>query len=98
MVVRDDISDDGLLIGMVYADICKKKTSQAVIVCLTARCRSCETRMDFTFWVQKFGETQVLLGQVEGVLQVVVSVGLLQFVEINQVWPGKIKSIESSGY
>lgn len=50
--------------------------------------------MDFTFRVQKFGEAQVLLGQVEGVLQVVVSVGLLQFVEINQVWPEKMDSVE----
>lgn len=95
MVVRDDVSDDGLLVGMVHADICKTDVT-----------RSCDRAFDreavrpgwtFTFWVQEFGETQVLLGQVEGVLQVVVSVGLLQFVEINQVWPGKIKSVESQG-
>lgn len=61
-------------------------------------CRSCESRTALTFGVQEFGEPQVLLRQVEGVLQVVVSVGLLQFVEINQVWPGKIASIENEGY
>lgn len=38
-----------------------------------------------TFRVQQLGETQVLLGQVEGILQVVVGVGLLQLIEVDQV-------------
>ena len=38
-----------------------------------------------TFRVQQLGEAQVLLGQVEGVLQVVVSVGLLQLVKVDQI-------------
>lgn len=40
-----------------------------------------------TFRIEQFGESQVLLGQVEGVLQVVVNVGLLQLVEVHKVWP-----------
>lgn len=48
---------------------------------------SCLSRAgwDWTFWIQQFGETQMLFGQVESVLQVVVSIRLLQFVKINQV-------------
>lgn len=33
MVVCDDVSDDGLLIGMVYADICKKDVTGCDRVC-----------------------------------------------------------------
>lgn len=40
-----------------------------------------------TLRVQQFSEAQVLLGQVEGVLQVVVNVGLLQLVKINEIRP-----------
>lgn len=38
-----------------------------------------------TFRVQKLGESQVLFSQVEGILKVVVSVGLLQLVKVNQI-------------
>lgn len=42
---------------------------------------------ELTFWVQQLGEAQVLLCQVKSVLQVVVSVGLLQFVKVDQIRP-----------
>lgn len=38
-----------------------------------------------TFRVQQFGEPQVLFSQVEGILKVVVSVGLLQLVKVDQI-------------
>lgn len=38
-----------------------------------------------TFRVQQFGEAQVLFSQVEGILKVVVSVGLLQLVKVDQI-------------
>lgn len=41
-----------------------------------------------TFGVQQLGQPQLLLGQVEGVLQVVVRVTLLQGLEVQQVRPG----------
>ncbi len=78
MVVCDDISDDRLLIGMVYTLISAEKTACYPISWWGTWCRSCESRTALTFGVQEFGEPQVLLRQVEGVLQVVVSVGLLQ--------------------
>jgi len=42
----------------------------------------CET---LTLGIQQLGEAQVLLGQVEGILQVVVSVGFLQLIKVDQV-------------
>lgn len=39
-----------------------------------------------TFRVQQLGEAQVLLSQVEGILQVVVSIWFLQLVIVYQVW------------
>lgn len=39
-----------------------------------------------TLRVQQSGKTQMLLCQVKGVLEIVVSVGFLQFIKINQVW------------
>lgn len=38
-----------------------------------------------TFRVKKLGESQVLFSQVESILKVVVSVGLLQLVKVNQI-------------
>lgn len=38
-----------------------------------------------TFGIQKLGEAQVMFSQVEGILKVVVSVGLLQLVKVNQI-------------
>lgn len=42
-----------------------------------------------TFRVQKLGEAQVLLSQVEGILEVVVSVRLLKLVKVNQIGSGQ---------
>lgn len=44
--------------------------------------------LGLTFRVQQFGETQVLLGDVEGLLQVVCRIGPSQFVELDQVGSG----------
>lgn len=46
----------------------------------------CASVSSLTLGVQQFGEAQVLLGQVEGILQIVVSVRFLQFIKVNQVW------------
>lgn len=42
-----------------------------------------------TLWVQQLGQTHLLLGHVESVLQIVVSVGPLQVVKLNQVRPAE---------
>lgn len=44
-----------------------------------------------TFRVQQLGQAQVLFSQVEGILQVVVSVGLLQLVKVDQIRPERDK-------
>lgn len=38
-----------------------------------------------TFWVEQLGQAEVLLCQVKGILQVVVSVRLLQFIKVDQI-------------
>lgn len=53
--------------------------------------------MVLTLRVEQFSEAQVLLGQVEGVLQVVVDVGLLQLVKINKIRPVSKARHESHG-
>lgn len=81
-----------------WSTLISAKTQQMLLCIFVRRYGDGEAERSgwaFTFWIEEFGETQVLLGQVEGVLQVVVSVGLLQFVEINQVWPGNITGIEN---
>lgn len=47
-----------------------------------------------TLGVQELGQAQVLLGQVKGVLQVVVGVGLLQLVKVDQVWSARTTETE----
>lgn len=42
---------------------------------------------ELTLWVQELGKPQMLLSQIEGILQVVVGIGLFQLVKVNQVWP-----------
>lgn len=50
-----------------------------------------------TFGVQEFGETQVVLGDVEGLLQVVRRIGARQLVELYQVRSAGRKHTHSHG-
>ena len=47
----------------------------------------CEGQQEVTLGVQQLGDAQVLLCQVESVLKVVVSVRLLQLIEVDQIGP-----------
>lgn len=57
--------------------------------------RAAVTVSTLTLGVQQLGESQVLLGQVEGILQVVVSVWFLQLVKVDQVRSEKEQKVRA---